>query len=196
MAARELIMEVLEEPRVVRHRLSVDDYARMTEAGVLAHDARVELIDGEVIEIAPIGSRHYAAVSKLDRWLQRAVQDQSIVVTQAPIRLSTHSEPEPDVVLLKPRVDFYEGALPTGTDTLLVIEVSDTTLAYDVRIKAPLYARFGVPEYWVVDITNGLLRIFRDPQGGQWLDVTATAQPALMALPGLPGCSVDLTGLF
>lgn len=196
MSARELIVEVLEEPRLKRHRLSVDDYERMTEVGVLAHDARVELIDGEVIEMAPIGSRHYAAVSKLDRWLQRAVQDQSIVVTQAPVRLSSHSEPEPDVVLLKPRVDFYAGALPTGVDTLLVIEVSDTTLAYDVRIKAPLYARFGVPEYWVVDLTGGLLRIFRNPQEGQWLDMSAVARPGLVALPGLPGCSVDLTDLF
>ena len=189
-------MQVLEEPRVVRHRLSVDDYERMAEVGVLAHGARVELIEGEVIEKAPIGTRHCAAVTRLDQLLQKALQDSALVAVQGPLRLNSYNAPEPDLAVLKPRQDFYEGTLPTGADTLLVIEVSDTTLAYDVRLKAPLYARFGVPEYWVVDLPGGLLRIFRTPQASEWLDISALAQPGIVALPGLPGYSVDLTGLL
>ena len=148
------VMDELEEPRVARHKLTVEEYYRMAEVGVLAHDARVELIEGEVIDMAPIGSKHYSAVARLHRMLQLAWADKAMVVAQSPLRLSKRSEPEPDIVVLKPRDDFYASALPTGPDSLLVVEVSDTTLAYDVRIKAPLYARHGVPEYWVFDLSG------------------------------------------
>ena len=190
------VLDELEEPRVARHKLTAEEYYRMAEVGVLAHDARIELIEGEVIDMAPIGSKHYSAVARLHRMLQLAWADKAIVVAQSPLRLSGRSEPEPDLVVLKPRDDFYASALPTGPDTLLVIEVSDTTLAYDVRIKAPLYARHGVPEYWVVDLPGQRLRIFRQPRGDVWTDVTAIESPALVALPGLPGITLNLEGLL
>ena len=190
------VMDELEEPRVARHKLTVEEYYRMAEVGVLAHDARVELIEGEVIDMAPIGSKHYSAVARLHRMLQLAWADKAMVVAQSPLRLSKRSEPEPDIVVLKPRDDFYASALPTGPDSLLVVEVSDTTLAYDVRIKAPLYARHGVPEYWVFDLSGQRLRIFRQPQGDTWTDVTSIESPALVALPGLPGITLNLEGLL
>ena len=189
-------MEVLEEPQLLRHRLTAEEYGRMVESGVLPPDVRVELIDGEVIDMAPMGSRHYSTVARLHRLLERAIQDRGIVVAQAPLRLSAHDEPEPDLVVLEPREDFYVGALPTGTDCLLVIEVSDTTLAYDVRIKAPLYARQGVPEYWVIDLPGQALRRFSTPVGGEWQQITTLKHPGRIALPGLSGAEIDLASLF
>jgi Uma2 family endonuclease len=187
-------MEVLEEPRIVRHRLTVDDYYRMAEVGVLARDARVELIEGEIIDMAPIGSRHYWAVVTMNRLLIQAVGDTAVVVVQAPVRLSQHNEPEPDLMLVKPSTSA--AALPTGTDTLLVIEVSDSTLPYDVKFKAPLYAKYGVPEYWVVDVEGKQLRRFAAPKGGVWTDVSVVCALGVVALPGLAGLTVDLSGLF
>jgi Uma2 family endonuclease len=189
-------MEVLEEPRIVRHRLTVDDYYRMAEVGVLAHDARVELIEGEIIDMAPMGTRHSAAIRLLGQVLQEAVQRRAIVSMQLPLRLGSQSEPEPDLMLTKPRADFYRNAHPTGPDCLLVIEVADTTLAYDVKVKAPLYAKHGVPEYWVIDLSGKQLRRFAAPQGGVWSDVSVIAAPGLVVLPGLAGITIDMSGIF
>lgn len=189
-------MEVLDEPRFVRHRLSVADYGRLAEAGVLAPDARVELIEGEVIDMAPMGTRHRAAVMRMSQLLHEIVGHGAQVSTQLPLRLGDSSQPEPDLALLKPRDDFYASALPTGHDSFLVIEIADTTLAYDVRIKAPLYARHGVPELWVLDLSGGLLRRFRAPHDGAYTDVAALQRPGVQPLPGLPGCSVDLSALL
>jgi Uma2 family endonuclease len=194
MSARELTMEVLELPHIKRHRLSVDDYYRMSEVGVLAHDARVELIEGEVIDMASIGTKHYWAVVALNRLIQRAVGDTAIVAAQAPLRLDQYNEPEPDLVLLHPGLATQ--ALPTGSDCFLIIEVSDTTLAYDVKVKAPLYAKHGVPEYWVIDLNKKQLRRFAAPKDGAWTDVSTLAAPGPVALPGLDGVTVDLSSVF
>jgi len=190
------VLEALEIPQLKRHRLTVENYHRMAETGVLSDDARVELVNGEIINMAPMGSKHHSAVLRLSSLLNQAVGAAAMVSTQLPIRLDEHNEPEPDLALLKFRPDFYAQALPTGADTLLVIEVSDTTLAYDVRIKAPLYARHGVPEMWVLDLANGLLHRFTAPRDGVYTDVSALKGPGVVDLPGLPGCGVDLSGVF
>ena len=189
-------MELLEEPLITRHRLTVEDYDRMAETGVLAPGARVELIDGEVIDMAPMGTGHHSMVMRLSHLLHDAVGNHATVMTQLPLRLDRHSEPEPDLALLKPREDFYAGALPTGADTLLVVEISDSTLAYDVRIKAPLYARNGVPELWIVDLPGHALRCFRSPRGDTWTDIRIITEPGVVPLPGLPGVTLDLSGLL
>src|SRR5688572_29078924 len=150
-----------------RHRITVHDYHRMGEIGVFAPDARVELIEGEIIDMAPIGNDHQSIVDQLTRQLVTTVGEQAIVRVQGSIRLSQWSEPEPDVVLLKPRPDFYRGAeFAFGTDSLLVIEVSDTTLKYDRDIKVPLYARDGVPEAWVIDVNANALLVYGDLRDG------------------------------
>jgi Uma2 family endonuclease len=189
-------MEVLDEPRITRHRLTVDDYYRMAEVGVLAHDARVELIEGEIIDMAPMGTKHSAAIRHLAQLLQEAVQRRAIVSMQLPLRLGSLSEPEPDLMLTKPRADFYRNAHPTGPDCLLVIEVADTSLPYDVKVKAPLYAQHGVPEYWVIDLDQKVLRRFASPKDGVWTDVSAVVSPGRIALPGLDGLHIDLTGVL
>jgi Uma2 family endonuclease len=190
------VLEVREEPHILRHRITVADYYRMAEVGLLAPDAKVELIDGEILDRAPMGSRHFAAVTKLQRLLERAVMDSAVIAVQLSLRLSPRSQPEPDLVVLKPSADFYAQALPAGRDSFLVIEVSDTTLAYDVKLKAPLYAKHGVPEYWVIDIEQKALRRFAGPKDGDWTDITVVVSPGVISLPGLDGATIDLSGLF
>jgi Uma2 family endonuclease len=135
-----------------RYRFTVDEYQRMGEAGVLGPDDRVELIDGEIVTMAPIGSRHAACVGRLSRILFELVGDRAIVWVQNPVRLGTYSEPQPDVALLRSRSDFYEAGLPRPEDTLIVVEVAETSLDYDLGLKARLYGRSGIPTVWVVDI--------------------------------------------
>lgn len=189
-------MGALDESLITRHRLSVDQYHRMAETGVLEPDARVELIEGELIEMAAIGSRHFAAVSRLNRQLIEAAGSRAVVSVRSCLRLDRYNQPEPDLAILRPRADFYAAALPTGADSLLVIEVSDTTLTFDLRVKARLYAMHGVPEYWVVDLPASQLHVHRVADGQRYRDVTTLLSPANISVPGLDDVAIDLTELF
>lgn len=191
-----VIDELPAELGVQRHRLTVEQYHRMAEARVLARDARVELIEGVIVGRAPIGSRHAATVKKLNALLTKAVGARAIVSVRDPIRLGDRSEPQPDLALLRPREDFHAGAPPTAADTLLIVEVSQATGAYDRQVKVPLYAQHGVPEVWIVDLDSSLGRFYRTPQGDRYLDITATETPGPTPVPALPGVTVDLAGLL
>ena len=148
---------------IPRRLLTLDEYHTIGAAGVLKEDDRIELIEGEMIEMAPIGSRHLAKVNRLARLLSQCVGNQAIISVQNPIALPPHNEPQPDLALLKPRADDYEGKLPGADDILLVIEVADTTLAYDRDAKMPIYARHGIAEAWLVDIQGRSLAILLEP---------------------------------
>ena len=190
-------MGLIESPELLnRHRLTVDEYHRMAETGVLAPDARVELIEGEIIDMAPIGTRHGSAVLRLTHLLNRACGDQAILSVQGALRLSPRSEPEPDLMLLRPRADYYAAAHPGPADVLLLIEVSDRTARYDREIKLPLYARHGVAEVWIVDLEAGVLRCFSRPQGGVHADATETRTPGPLTPLALPGVAIDLSGVL
>ena len=177
-----------------RHRLTVHDYHRMAEVGLLRPDARVELIDGEIIDMAPIASLHGAVVDLLAERFITALTGAALVRIQGAVQLGDVSEPQPDIALLRPRADRYAGSQPRATDLLLVVEVSDTTLEFDTGDKARLYARHGVPEFWVVDLTSRQLRVFRAPRGAEYGGRTML-EPGVVEIPGL-GMSVDLSGLF
>src|SRR5438067_2290036 len=138
----------------------------MAEAGVFAPEARLELIEGEIVEMAPVGSRHAGAVKTLTRLLVLRSGEQAVVSVQDPLIIGDHSVPQPDLALLKLRSDDYSSAHPSTTDVLLVIEVADTTLAFDIGTKVPLYARSGIPEVWVVDLNEGAIRVYREPGAG------------------------------
>lgn len=168
----------------------------MAEVGLLAPDARVELIEGEIIDMAPIGIHHASVVDRLNKWLISAVSDQAIVRVQGSFRLSDFTEPQPDVILLKPREDFYWSRFATGDDALLVIEVSDSTFRYDREMKVPLYARYGIAEYWIVEIESARLHFFRSLVDGSCADVTTTSTPGVTELPGLSGKTIDLNRLL
>ncbi len=183
-------------PLLTRHRLTVADYYRMGEAGIFAPDARVELIEGEIIDMAPIGTRHGSAVKRLNALLTAAVGPRAVGSVQDPLCLSDLSEPEPDLMLLKPRADFYADAHPSAADVLLLIEVADTSARYDREIKLPLYARHGVPEVWIVDLEARLLRLHRGPSGDAYEQCSTTASPARTAIAALPGVDIDLAQIL
>lgn len=186
-----------EQPLLLkRHLITVDEYYLMAEAGVLKPEARVELIEGEIIDMAPQKSRHARAVNILMQGLVQAVGAQGFVTCQTPLRLSIRSEPEPDLMLLRPRADQYGQSHPSAADVLLLVEVADSSARYDRQIKLPLYARHGVPAVWIVDLDAGLLRIHSRPDGDAYLDATATKTPGATTLPGLPGLQIDLTGIL
>jgi Uma2 family endonuclease len=152
-------------------RFTVDEYYRMADAGILGAHERVELIEGEIIRMEAIGSRHAATVTRLDRLFQ-TLGGAALVWVQNPVRLSDLSEPEPDVALLQPKSDDYASAHPGPADTLLIVEVSDTTVGFDRGIKAPLYAVSGIREYWLVDIAAETIEVYREPGAAGYRDVT------------------------
>jgi Uma2 family endonuclease len=176
--------------------VTVEEYHRMAEIGVLDSNSRVELIEGEIIDMAPIGISHNSVVDRLTQWLITALAGQAIVRVQGSFRLSNITEPQPDLILLKPRDDFYAAKFAAGEDTLLVIEVSDTTLRYDRNVKVPLYARHGIPEVWIVDLESNRLHCFRQLTDQNYAEVTATDRPGVVALPGASAVSVDLSRLL
>ncbi|NCA10809.1 Uma2 family endonuclease [bacterium] len=146
-----------------RHLITVDAFHRMGETGILGPADRVELIDGEIIDMSPIGALHAALVDLLARHFAKRAGETVFIRCQNPLRLDDVSEPEPDLVILRPRADLYTKAHPGSADALLVIEVADTSLAYDLGVKVPLYAKHGIPEVWVIDAASRRTRVFRRP---------------------------------
>ena len=135
----------------------------MADAGILLPDERVELIHGEIIQMSPIGPRHGAAVDGATRAFVRIAGDQAIVRVQGTVVLDQLCAPQPDVVLLRPRDDFYVGKNPASPDILLVIEIADSSLDYDTTTKLELYAILGIQEYWVADLQNDRLLAYSEP---------------------------------
>ncbi|MEE9321521.1 MAG: Uma2 family endonuclease [Granulosicoccus sp.] len=179
-----------------RHRLSVTDYHRMAKAEIIARDARVELIDGEIFEMTPIGSDHAGIVKRLIRLFSMAVGEQAIVSAQDPIVLGTDSEPEPDIALLAPRDDFYTDTHPGADEILLLVEVSNTSLHYDKNIKVPLYARYGIPEVWLIDIENREIWVFQAPSHDGYNRQSMPVDICSVVPLKLTDISIDLSKLF
>ena len=185
---------VLEFPQ--RHAVSVAEYLRMGEAGVFQPEARLELVEGEILEMAPIGSRHGGTVNTLNRLFAQLLGERCVVAVQNPVALGDRSMPQPDLALLKSRGDDYTRSHPTASDVLLLIEVADTTRAFDVGTKVPLYARHGIAEVWVVDLTDRTVRVFRDPgPAGYATEISAVGEDILHAL-AFPEIAIQLAKLF
>ena len=146
---------------IKRHRFTADEYHRMVEVGLLEEDARVELVGGQIVEMSPIGWPHARCVNRLTKLLVRLVGERYEISVQNPIALSDIDEPQPDLALI--REDAHRLHAPVPEDVLLVIEVSDTTLAYDKNIKLPLYAQARIPEVWIVDLQNRRVEVYTEP---------------------------------
>lgn len=179
-----------------RHRLTVSDYYRMAEVGILAPDARVELIDGEIIDMVPPGSLHAAAVNDLNEFLGRSVTGKAVVCVQNPVRLSEISEPQPDLALLRRRDDRYRQSLPGPADILLVVEVADTSLRFDRETKVALYAVHEIPEVWLIDLRGRRLVRHRAPVQGTYTLVDEPDLSTPLEIAELPGIAVELQVLF
>jgi len=181
-----------------RHAITVEEFFRMGEIGVFEPEARIELIDGELIDMPPIGPPHASRTKRVSKLLHRGVGDSAIVSTQDPIILGDLNAPQPDIALLKPRDDFYETRHPHPDDILLLVEVADTSLAHDRDRKLPLYARFAVPEVWLIDIAGRSVTIHRDPQPQQGSYATSfpLKAPGLIRPVLLPDVELDLAPLL
>ena len=160
-----------------RWHFNVDQYYRLVEVGVLKPDDRVELIEGEIIRMPPIGSPHAAHVAKTYRVLSEFFSHRAILWIQNPVRLNDYSEPVPDAAVLKPREDFYAAQHPTPEDVLLIVEVSDSTILTDRNVKVPLYARAGIPEVWLVNLPKQVIEVYSEPAEGKY-------QKAVTFIPG------------
>jgi Uma2 family endonuclease len=180
-----------------RRLFTVDEYHQMAEAGILGEDDRVELIEGEIVEMSPIGWDHASVVNRLNEILVVMFRDVATVSPQNPIRLSRITEPEPDIVLIRRGYTPSPPAPPGAPDIVLVVEVADSSLAYDRRTKMPLYARSGVAEAWLVDVSPGTITVFRDPtpEGYESSSTVGRGEEvALAAFPDRPLQVADVLG--
>ena len=155
----------------LRRQFTVHDYARMRETGILAEDDRVELLDGEIYQMSPLGSLHIAIVNRLNKLLMRQVGDDAILSIQNSIQLNDYSEPQPDVALLNPRDDYYDQALARPDDILLLIEVADSSIEYDRDHKLPRYAASNIAEVWIIDVDQQIVEQYTQPMQGQYTQI-------------------------
>lgn len=171
---------------IIRHKFNRQDYYHLLKTGILKPGDRVELIKGEIVQMSPISSLHAAHVKRLNYLFAQKIGNQVLIGVQDPVILDDYSEPQPDLVLLRPRSDFYAAGHPQVKDIFLLVEVSNTTLEIDRQIKVPLYATSGIQEVWLVNTRNQCLEIYRRPLANTYQDIqvlTSEARVKLLALP-------------
>ncbi|MBK1629856.1 hypothetical protein CKO31_03685 [Thiohalocapsa halophila] len=179
-----------------RHRYTVDDYHRMADTGILSPDARVELIDGQVMEMPPIRPPHASMVTELQNRLIRTAGDSAVVRVQNPVRLGPHDEPEPDLAVVTPPATQYRTRHPGPADILLLIEVADSSLPLDRDVKLRRYAACGITEAWLVDANAGTVLRCREQGAEGYRHCDAIQGQCSVPIPGLSGCELDLRHLY
>jgi hypothetical protein len=185
------------EVSATRRRFTRAEYYRMAEVGILGWRDRVELLRGEIVEMSPIGPRHSAFVDNLTRLLIRCLDDRAIVRVQGPVALADDTEPQPDLAVLRRRHDVpYREREAWAEDALLMIEVAESTLAYDRSTKMRLYAEAGIPEYWVVDCAAETVEVHRGPGPDGYRDVSQVAGAAMLTLQAFPGVELTPADIF
>jgi Uma2 family endonuclease len=177
-------------------RISVDRYQKMVATGVLTERDRIELIEGEMINMAPIGPKHAALTARLTKLLVLAVGDTAIVSPGGPVNLGEFSEPQPDLLLLRARGDYYAGKIPEAVDVLLLIEISDSTLAFDQSTKRALYARHGVVEYWIVDVEGKRIEVHREPTANGYARALGFSMGDTVSPQAFPAVRLIVQNLF
>lgn len=168
----------------------------MGQAGILSEDDRVELIEGEIVVMTPIGSPHAGKVIRLNGLFVPRLGGRAMVNVQNPIILAAHSEPQPDLALLRPRPDWYERSHPRPEDILLLIEIADTSLDYDRTVKVPLYAGAGIPEVWIVDLTAECIEVYQEPSQGRYRRVQRFTRGQSLAPQAFPDLLLSVDELF
>lgn len=172
--------------QTAKRLFTTHEYHRMAEAGILSEDDQVELIEGEIVKMSPIGSRHAACVDRLNALLNRQLGKVSIIRVQSPIVLHERSEPQPDIAVLRPRSDFYAQRHPEPADVILVVEVVDTSGEYERTTKVSLYARAGLPEVWLVDIPGEVVEVYRQPMAGSHQEILRVGRGRRVSLAEFP----------
>jgi hypothetical protein len=181
---------------VQKHRFTADDYQRMGEARILTEEDRVELIDGEVVAMTPIGPAHNVAVNRANKAMVTAAGNAAIVQTQGSIRLDEFHEPQPDLVLLRPPFERYASHLPGPSDVLLIVEVAESSLEYDRDVKLRMYAESGIREYWIVDLTATRVLCCSGPRAGAYVNRREHQRGESIAPEALPHCVISTGDLL
>jgi Uma2 family endonuclease len=184
------------DPHLERRRFTADEYQRMGEVGILSPDERLELIDGEIVTMTPIGPPHAAAVDRATLSFVTAVNRRAIVRVRGSVRLDFLTEPEPDVVLLRPRADFYASAHPGPQDILLIVEIAGSSLRYDRDVKSKLYAHLGIVEYWLADLTSQTVTCYASPEGDRYRDIRSLVRGASLAPLALADVVIQVDDLL
>ena len=177
-------------------RFTAAEYNQMIEAGVFGQDERLELIDGEIVEMSPIGDRHAACVRRLNELLGQLCFGRAIVDVQDPIVVGVEYAPQPDLALLRPRADYYASHTPTAIDCMLVIEVADSSAEFDRQIKMPRYARGGVAELWLVDLERDVVVVYQNPMGDSYQHVQVFRRDETIALGPAEGTRVQVQSIL
>jgi Uma2 family endonuclease len=181
---------------LTKHRFTVQDYYRMAETGVLRPDARVELLDGEIIDRSPIGPFHGGVTNYLNEIFTAASKRRWVTAVQNPVRLDNHSESQPDLVLLKPSPDFYRRQHPQPADVHLLIEVSDSSLATDHEAKLPAYGRSGITEVWIVNLIDQTVEVYCEPHFNGYGSKTVLRAGDKAEPKSFPDAAVDVAELL
>ena len=180
-----------------RYRFTVDEYERLGQAQVLTQCDRVELLDGAIVEMSPIGDRHASVVARLTSLFSSRLGNRSIVWPQNPVQLRVvRSMPQPDVVLVRPRADFYAAGKLGPDDVLLLVEVMDTSAETDRRVKLPLYARAGIAETWLLDLTTDRVEVFRQPTPAGYRESQTLERNERLAPRAFPDLSLTVDDLL
>ncbi|MBL1262429.1 Uma2 family endonuclease [Methylomicrobium sp. RS1] len=179
-----------------KHLTNLDEWRRLGEANIFPSDSRLELIEGEILEMAPIGFNHAGHLKRINNLLTLRVAGKAIVSVQDPLQLGDLSEPEPDFMLLKPNPDFYTSRHPTADDVLLLIEVADSSLVFDQNQKQRLYALHRIPEYWLLNLNDNCLEVYRRPHGELYEEKTTLRTGDSVGLSQLPGIVIQLSDIL
>lgn len=190
-------IDIAAPPALQPHLLTIDDVCRMYEAGVLAADTRIELIEGQIFDMAPIGPRHQLIVDHLNELFSASIDHATTMVrVQGPVRAGDHTLPQPDLAILPRRWAGYPAQHPSLMDAYLLIEVADSTLPADSTVKAALYARSLAREYWIVDLTADEVVVHRDPVGGGYGSILRRRGGDLLQLAAVPAISMTAASIF
>lgn len=189
-------VDILARYPVPRHRLTRRDYHRLGEAGILREGDRVELLEGQLVDMSPIGPRHAIVTDKLNELLMAGFASRAWVRCQGPVVLDDGSEPQPDFALVRRPWRGYPHTHPEAGDIFLLIEVSDTSLDFDRTVKLELYARAGIPEVWIVDLTSDRVLVHRHPANGHYASAVAVEAPGVLDVEGLPGVTIPVAAVL
>ncbi len=182
--------------QLIRHKFTVEQYHQMATNGIFAPSDRLELINGEIIEMSPIGIRHASCVRRSINLFAKKLGDLAIIDAQDPIKLNDLSEPQPDIAVLRPRADFYATAHPQPQDILLLIEVADTTINSDRAVKVPLYASNGISELWLIDLNNQIIEVYYEPIGDRYRYMQLFQTGQTIHLQAFPHISLDINEIL
>jgi Uma2 family endonuclease len=179
-----------------KHLTNLDEWRRLGEANIFPPETRLELINGEILEMAPIGFNHAGHLKRINNLFSKLVPGNLITSVQDPLQLGDLSEPEPDFMLLKPNADFYSSRHPNANDVLLLIEIADSSLMFDQNQKLRLYALHGIPEYWLLNLNDACLEVYRKPNGEVYAEKTTLRAGDTITLSQLNEISILISDIL